>query len=85
MILIILLPLTLAIVIDSFDSVYAQPSISDAALNVEAAVEGLSSPTRMAFLDDNNILVLEKERFFVWCNFGNYFVWCSFIRQHYLL
>ena len=60
-ILITLLPLTLAIFVHSFDIVYAQPSISDTVLNVESAVEGLSSPTSMAFLDDNNILVLEKE------------------------
>ena len=39
---------------------HGQASISDSALNVEAAVEGLSSPTSMAFLDDNNIIVLEK-------------------------
>ena len=30
-------------------------------LNVEAAVEGLSSPTSLVFLDENDILVLEKE------------------------
>jgi glucose/arabinose dehydrogenase len=42
-------------------TVYGQASISDSALNVEAAIEGLSSPTSMAFLDDSNILVLEKE------------------------
>ena len=60
-ILITLLPLTLAIFVHSFDIVYAQPSVSDTVLNVESAVEGLSSPTSMAFLDDNNILVLEKE------------------------
>jgi glucose/arabinose dehydrogenase len=41
--------------------VHAQPSISDANLNVQAVVEGLSSPTSMIFLDNNNILVLEKE------------------------
>jgi aldose sugar dehydrogenase len=41
-------------------TVYAQPSLSDT-LNVEAVVEGLSSPTSMIFLGDNNILVLEKE------------------------
>jgi aldose sugar dehydrogenase len=40
---------------------YGQASVSDSALSVEAAVEGLSSPTSMVFLDDNNILVLEKE------------------------
>src|SRR5918992_1526829 len=62
MILITLLSLTLELFVHSFDLlVYAQPSVSDTILNVEAAVEGLSSPTSMAFLDDNNILVLEKE------------------------
>jgi aldose sugar dehydrogenase len=40
---------------------YAQPSVRDTTLNVETAVEGLSLPTSMAFLDGNNILVLEKE------------------------
>ena len=39
----------------------AQPLISDTSLSVEAAVKGLSSPTSMAFLGENNILVLEKE------------------------
>jgi aldose sugar dehydrogenase len=39
-----------------------QPSIvSDTALKIEPAVEGLSSPTSMAFLDEDNIMVLEKE------------------------
>jgi aldose sugar dehydrogenase len=37
-----------------------QPSVSDTGLNIEAAIDGLSSPTSMVFLD-NNILVLEKE------------------------
>jgi aldose sugar dehydrogenase len=41
-------------------TVDAQPSVIDDDLNVEAAVEGLTSPTDMAFLDENNILVLEK-------------------------
>src|SRR5215208_771067 len=61
MILIILLPLTLAIVVDFINPGYAQPSVTDTSLNVEAAIEGLSSPTSMTFLDENNILVLEKE------------------------
>jgi aldose sugar dehydrogenase len=56
-----ILALTLAIVVHSFDLVYAQPSVSDTSLNVESIIEGLSSPTSMAFLDNNNILVLEKE------------------------
>jgi aldose sugar dehydrogenase len=41
-------------------TVYAQPSVVGDDLNIEAVVEGLSSPTGMTFLDDNNILVLEK-------------------------
>jgi aldose sugar dehydrogenase len=40
----------------------AQPSIlKDPNLKVESMVSGLSSPTSMAFLDNNNILVLEKD------------------------
>ena len=39
----------------------AAPSITkDPNLKVEALVTGLSSPTSMAFIDYNNILVLEK-------------------------
>jgi glucose/arabinose dehydrogenase len=42
--------------------VSAQPSIlKDTGLNVEPVVSGLSSPTSMAFIDSNNILVLEKD------------------------
>src|SRR5918993_375147 len=36
-------------------------SVDDGSLKVESFVEGLSSPTSMAFLDNNNILVLEKD------------------------
>src|ERR671910_1177541 len=44
-----------------FNAAYAQPTFKDSALKAELIVEeGLSSPTSMAFLDDNNILVLEK-------------------------
>ena len=53
--------LTIAFFKPLIQTAYAQASISDNALNVEAAVEGLASPTSMVFLDDNNILVLEKE------------------------
>ena len=39
----------------------AAPSITkDPNLKVETVVTGLSSPTSMAFIDNNNILVLEK-------------------------
>ena len=40
---------------------YAQPTINDPNLNAEAVAAGLSFPTSMAFLDENNILILEKE------------------------
>ena len=40
---------------------YAQPTINDPNLSAEAVVTGLSFPTSMAFLDENNILILEKE------------------------
>ena len=40
---------------------HAQPSINDDTLSVEPVVEGLSSPTSMIFLDDNDILILEKD------------------------
>ena len=38
-----------------------QPIINDPNLQVEIFVEGLSFPTSMSFIDNNNILVLEKE------------------------
>lgn len=43
-----------------FPIVFAQ-SINDQNLNVESFVEGLNSPTSMAFLDSDNILVIEKD------------------------
>jgi aldose sugar dehydrogenase len=59
----------IAIVIDSlafygsvvFQTAHAQATINDPNLTAEAIVAGLSFPTSMAFLDDNNILILEKE------------------------
>lgn len=42
------------------NAAYAQ-SVNDPNLAVESFVEGLSSPTSMAFMDNNNILVLEKD------------------------
>src|SRR5215813_7456165 len=39
----------------------AQPTVVDPRLEVRTVVSGLSSPTTMAFLGDNDILVLEKE------------------------
>ena len=40
---------------------YAQPTINDPNLSAESVVAGLSFPTSMAFLDESNILILEKE------------------------
>ncbi len=39
-----------------------EPTLKDPNLQVETIVEGLSWPTSMAFIDNNNILVLEKEK-----------------------
>jgi aldose sugar dehydrogenase len=44
-----------------FQTAHAQATINDPNLTAEAIVTGLSFPTSMAFLDDNNILILEKE------------------------
>ena len=58
--MLILLVNTLTFFSPFIQTIYAQPSVSDTGLNIEAAIDGLSSPTSMVFLD-NNILVLEKE------------------------
>ncbi|MDW3626618.1 MAG: PQQ-dependent sugar dehydrogenase [Nitrososphaeraceae archaeon] len=39
-----------------------QPIINDPNLQAEIVIEGLSWPTSMAFIDNNNILVLEKDQ-----------------------
>ena len=39
-----------------------EPTLNDPNLQVETIVERLSLPTSMAFIDNNNILVLEKEK-----------------------
>ena len=44
-----------------FQTAYAQASIKDHSLQVELVTGGISFPTSMAFVDDNNILVLEKD------------------------
>src|ERR671923_1383527 len=50
-----------SLLVGYFNSAYAQPVFKDSNLKAELLVEeGLSSPTSMAFLDGNNILVLEK-------------------------
>jgi aldose sugar dehydrogenase len=59
--LIIALSLILSLHINSSSPALAQPSISVPSLTAELVLDGLSSPTSFAFLDENNILFLEKE------------------------
>ena len=40
---------------------FGQPSISEPSLTAELVLDGLLSPTSIAFLNENNILLLEKE------------------------
>ena len=63
-----LLLTSIAVIISSFalctpiiQTSYAQATINDPNLRAELVTGGMSFPTSMAFLDDNNILVLEKE------------------------
>jgi len=39
---------------------YAEPMLKDTNLKAKLVAQGLHSPTSMAFLDENRILVLEK-------------------------
>ena len=59
--LIIALSLILSLYISSSFPALAQPSISVPNLTAELVLDGLSSPTSIAFLNENNILLLEKE------------------------
>jgi aldose sugar dehydrogenase len=66
--MLLIISLTIITILSSFtfysflvQTAHARPYINDTTLNVEPIVEGLSSPTSMAFLDDNNLLILEKE------------------------
>jgi aldose sugar dehydrogenase len=49
------------VIIEQNNLLYAQPSLRDPNLKVDSFVSGISFPTSMLFLDENNILVLEKE------------------------
>ncbi|HZI71293.1 MAG TPA: hypothetical protein VFD60_09035 [Nitrososphaeraceae archaeon] len=48
-------------IIHPFNTVLAQPMTKDPNLKVELFAQGLRSPTSMAFLGPNDILVLEKD------------------------
>jgi aldose sugar dehydrogenase len=50
-----------SVYIPGIHTAYAQATINDPNLRAELISGGMSFPTSMAFLDDNNILVLEKE------------------------
>ncbi len=53
--------LSLFLSLHNYSPALAQPSISVPSLTAELVLDGLSSPTSIAFLDENNILLLEKE------------------------
>jgi hypothetical protein len=53
--------------------VYGIPVIRDPSLKVETVVKGLTLPTSMAILDENNMLVLEKDSGNVRLTFGTGF------------
>ena len=55
------LSLILSFHISSSSQALSQPSINVPSLRAELVLDGLSSPTSIAFLDENNILLLEKE------------------------
>ena len=42
------------------NKIFAEPILKDNSLRAELVTQGLHSPTSMAFLDENRILVLEK-------------------------
>lgn len=55
-----LIIISLVIIVQN-NLLYAQPSLRDPNLKVDSFVTGISFPTSMLFLDENNILVLEKD------------------------
>jgi glucose/arabinose dehydrogenase len=57
----IALSVIISLYISSPSPALAQPSISEPNLTAELVLDGLASPTSIAFLDENNILLLEKE------------------------
>ncbi len=53
------LVLVLVLLTNNYDT-YAEPMLKDINLKAKLVTQGLHSPTSMAFLDENRILVLEK-------------------------
>ena len=52
--------LIVLLVVTITNKIFAEPILKDSNLRAELVVQGLHSPTSMAFLDNNHILVLEK-------------------------
>ncbi len=60
-VLIIVLAIAVLLSLQLNSPAFAQPSIGEPSLTAELVLDGISSPTSIAFLDENNILLLEKE------------------------
>jgi glucose/arabinose dehydrogenase len=60
LLILILLLVNISILSLFIRDVDAEPLIKDPSLKVELVTQGLSSPTSMAFIEENKILVLEK-------------------------
>ena len=52
--------IVLIIVAINNNKTFAEPILKDSSLRAELVAQGLNSPSSMAFLDENRILVLEK-------------------------
>ncbi|HYZ60726.1 MAG TPA: hypothetical protein VE544_13805, partial [Nitrososphaeraceae archaeon] len=57
----LILALSIILSLHIISPALAQPSIGVPNLTAELVLDGLPSPTSIAFLDENNILLLEKE------------------------
>src|SRR5919112_643721 len=57
---VVVLGLSAAFFINPIQLAFAEPTFTDSSLKAKLLVEGLHSPTSMAFVDNNHILVLEK-------------------------
>ena len=56
----VILSFIIIFIILTKNNTYAEPILKDSSLRAELVVQGIHSPTSMAFLDENHILVLEK-------------------------
>ncbi len=58
----VIFSILIILVLDSSENnnTYAEPAFKDTNLSAKVVTQGLDSPTSMAFVDKDNILVLEK-------------------------